>query len=121
MRLLIAEDDADIAKALTALFEHHSYSTDTVFNGLDACEYACGGEYDGIIMDIMMPGMDGLEAAQAILEEHPDARIIMVSSLAYDDTFEEAKAIGAKGFIDKPFEKEQLLEAFGKVLNGESM
>ena len=41
----------------------------------------------------------------------------MVSSLAYDDTFEEAKAIGAKGFIDKPFEKEQLLDAFAKALS----
>lgn len=49
MRLLIAEDDADIAKALTALFEHHSYSTDTVFNGLDACEYACGGDRKSVV------------------------------------------------------------------------
>ena len=64
-----------------------------------------------------MPGMDGLEAAQAILEEDPEARIIMVSSLAYDDTFEEATAIGAKGFIDKPFEKEKLIEIFEQVLS----
>ena len=71
---------------------------------------------DLVTMDIIMPGMDGLETAQALLEEYKDASIIMVSSLAYDDTFEEAKAIGAKGFIDKPFEKEQLLEAFAKAL-----
>ena len=71
---------------------------------------------DLVTMDIIMPGMDGLEAAQAILEEYPDARIIMVSSLAYDDTFEEAKSIGAKGFIDKPFEKEQLLDVLQKAL-----
>ena len=73
---------------------------------------------DLIISDIRMPGMDGLETAQAILEEHPEARIVMVSSLAYDDTFEEAKAIGAKGFIDKPFEKERLLEVFAKAMGG---
>lgn len=71
---------------------------------------------DLVTMDIIMPGMDGLETAQAILEEHPDARIIMVSSLAYDDTFEEAKALGAKGFIDKPFDRDRLLELLGQVL-----
>ena len=72
---------------------------------------------DLVTMDIIMPGMDGLETAQAILEEHPEARIIMVSSLAYGDTFDEAQAIGAKGFIDKPFEKEQLLEVFEQILS----
>ena len=71
---------------------------------------------DLVTMDIIMPGMDGLETAQAILEDYPDARIIMVSSLAYDDTFTEAEQIGAKGFIDKPFEKEKLLEAFQNAL-----
>lgn len=66
---------------------------------------------DLVTMDIIMPGMDGLETAQAILEEYPDARIIMVSSLAYDDTFDEAKAIGAKAFLDKPINQEKLLRA----------
>lgn len=73
---------------------------------------------DVVTMDIIMPGMDGLETAQAILEEYPDARIIMVSSLAYDDTFEEAKNIGAKGFLDKPFDREKLLAALDKALAG---
>ena len=71
---------------------------------------------DVVTMDIIMPGMDGLEAAQAILEEDPEARIIMVSSLAYDDTFEEAKSIGAKAFLDKPFDREQLLAALDQAL-----
>lgn len=71
---------------------------------------------DVVTMDIIMPGMDGLETAQAILEEYPEAKIIMVSSLAYDDTFEEAKSIGAKAFLDKPFDKEQLLAALDQAL-----
>ena len=70
---------------------------------------------DLVTMDIIMPGMDGLETAQAILEGHPDAKIIMVSSLAYDDTFEEAKAIGAKSYIDKPFDRDRLLAVLQEV------
>lgn len=72
---------------------------------------------DLITMDIIMPGIDGLEAARAILQEHPEARILMVSSLAYDDTMDEAKEIGAKGFVYKPFEREQILDAMNKAIN----
>lgn len=71
---------------------------------------------DIVTMDILMPGMDGLETAQAILEEHPDARIIMVSSLVYDDTIDEARTIGTKGFIYKPFDQEEVVTAFKKAL-----
>ncbi len=72
---------------------------------------------DLVTMDIIMQGMDGLDASEIILKEHPDARIVMVSSLAYDDTFERAKAIGAKGFVDKPFHKEQMLKVFEQALS----
>lgn len=66
---------------------------------------------DLVTMDIVMPGMDGLDAARLLLQAHPDARILMVSSLAYDDTINEAKRIGAKGFVYKPFDHEQILQA----------
>ena len=66
---------------------------------------------DAVTMDIIMPGIDGLETAQIILEEHPDARIIMVSSLVYDDTINEAHDIGAKTFLYKPITKENLIQA----------
>jgi len=71
---------------------------------------------DLVTMDILMPGMDGLETAQAILEEYPQARIVMLSSLAYDDTIDESKAIGTKAFLYKPFDQEQLLAAFAVAL-----
>ncbi len=71
---------------------------------------------DLVTMDIIMQEMDGLDASEIILKEHPDARIVMISSLAYDDTYERAKAIGVRGFVDKPFHKEQLLKIFEQAL-----
>ena len=71
---------------------------------------------DLVTMDIIMQGMDGLDAADIILRKDPAARVVMVSSLAYDDTYERARAIGARGFIDKPFHREQLLKVFAEAL-----
>lgn len=86
-------------------------------SGEDALAQYGDVEPDVVTMDIIMPGMDGLETAQAILEEYPEAKIIMVSSLAYDDTFEEAKSIGAKAFLDKPFDVEKLLAALDEAIS----
>lgn len=71
---------------------------------------------DLVTMDIVMPGMDGLEAARLLLQSHPDARVLMVSSLAYDDTINEARRIGTKGFVYKPFDREQIFQAVGDAL-----
>ena len=121
-RIMVVDESRMIGMQMRNLLEDTDYEVAAYCrDGEEAIDQYGQVQPDLVTMDIIMPGMDGLETAQAILEEHPEAKIIMVSSLAYDDTFEEAKAIGAKGFIDKPFEKEQLLEAFGKVLNGESM
>ena len=64
-----------------------------------------------------MRGMDGLDAVEIILKKDPDARIVMVSSLAYGDTFDRAKAIGARGFVEKPFRWEQLERVFRQALS----
>ncbi len=64
-----------------------------------------------------MRGMDGLDAVEPILKKDSDARIVMVSSLAYGDTFDRAKAIGAWGFVEKPFRREQLERVFRQALS----
>ena len=86
-------------------------------SGEDAIAQYAAVQPDLVTMDIIMQGMDGLDAAEIILKKHPDARIVMVSSLAYEDTFERAKAIGARGFVDKPFHQEQLLKVFEEALS----
>lgn len=85
-------------------------------SGEDAIQQYGQVNPDLVTMDIIMAGMDGLDAAEIILKNNPDARIVMISSLAYADTFERAKAIGAKGFVDKPFHREQLLRVFEQAL-----
>ena len=72
---------------------------------------------DIVTMDIIMRGMDGLDAAEIILKSDPDARIVMISSLAYGDTFERAKEIGTRGFVEKPFHQEQLVRVFEEALS----
>ena len=85
-------------------------------SGEDAIEQYSPVQPDLVTMDIIMQGKAGLAASEIILKNHPEARIVMISSLAYDDTFERAKAIGARGFIDKPFHQEQLLKVFEQAL-----
>lgn len=86
-------------------------------NGEDAIARYDEVQPDVVTMDIIMPGLDGLETAQVLLEEHPEARIVMVSSLAYDDTIDEADRIGTKGFLYKPLERQAFLDALKQALS----
>ena len=80
-------------------------------NGEDAIAGYADLWPDVVTMDIIMPGIDGLETAQIILEEHPDAKIIMISSLVCDDTIHDASTIGAMTFLYKPVSRDSLLRA----------
>lgn len=70
---------------------------------------------DIVTMDIILPGEDGIETTKKLLQEFPEAKVVMVSSLAYDTTIEDAHKIGAFGFVFKPFERQQLLDALNSV------
>lgn len=73
---------------------------------------------DVVTMDIVMPGMDGLEAASALLRSHSGARVVMLSSLAYDDTASHADKVGARAFVPKPLERERFLAALDQATAG---
>lgn len=84
-------------------------------SGEEALETYEAVQPDLVTMDIIMPGMDGLETARYLIQKHPDARVVMISSLAYDDTINEAEEIGTRGFIYKPFNKDEVLNQIDKV------
>lgn len=109
MRLLIAEDDRDIVKALVALFEHNHYSVDAVFNGNDAYDYAAEGAYDGIILDIMMPGMDGLEVLRALRSIGIKTPILLLTAKGDLEDRVNGLDAGADDYLPKPFAASELL------------
>ncbi len=109
MRLLIAEDDKDIVKALTALFEHNHYSVDAVFNGNDAYDYATEGAYDGIILDIMMPGMDGLEVLKKLRSLGLKTPVLLLTAKGEIEDRVNGLDAGADDYLPKPFAASELL------------
>lgn len=116
-RIMLVDDSRVLKLQMQKILENTEYELAAYCqDGEEAISQYGEIKPDLVTMDIIMPGMDGLEAAKMILEDDPEAKIIMLSSLAYDDTFKEAKAIGTKGFISKPFKREDVLEAFEKAL-----
>ena len=117
-RIMVVDDSRLVKVQLEDVLKGTDYEIAAYCrSGEDAITQYAAVQPDLVTMDIIMQGMDGLDAAEIILKNNPDARIVMVSSLAYHDTFNRAKAIGARGFIDKPFHQEQLLRVFEQALS----
>ncbi len=109
MRLLIAEDDKDIVKALRALFEHNNYSVETVYNGNDGYDHAVSGNYDGIILDVMMPGMDGLGVLRAIRSAGVKTPVLLLTARGELEDKVTGLDAGADDYLPKPFAAGELL------------
>ena len=108
MRILFAEDDRDLARAVRALLEHSGYSVDVVHNGDDALDYARSGGYDGLILDWMMPGQSGIEVLSKLRSEGVAAPCLMLTARdAVEDRVAGLDA-GADDYLSKPFAASEL-------------
>ncbi len=109
MRLLIAEDELDLAEALTVFFEKNHFSVDAVNDGFSAYEYGVSGEYDAIILDIMMPKMNGIEVLQKLRSEGVKTPIMMLTAKGQKDDRITGFNAGADDYLPKPFEPDELI------------
>lgn len=109
MKLLYAEDEKSMSEAVTDILEYHNYMVDTVYNGNDALDWAKAEHYDGIILDIMMPGLNGIEVLQQLRKEGIKTPILLLTAKAEIENRIEGLDAGADDYLPKPFNMGELL------------
>ena len=109
MRILLAEDERDLADALEAMLKHNNYSVDTVDNGQDALDYLMLDDYDGAILDVMMPKMDGVTVVQKLRENKKSTPVLLLTAKSEIEDKVYGLDSGADDYLTKPFVIKELL------------
>ena len=109
MRLLIAEDDPKLLKSLVHIFETNHYVVDGVSDGSLAFDYASSGEYDGLVLDIMMPGIDGINLLKKLRKDGITTPALFLTAKTEMDQKIEGLDAGADDYLPKPFATGELL------------
>ncbi len=109
MRLLLAEDELALSKALTAILERNNYSVDTAYDGQEALEYLEADNYDGVILDIMMPKVDGITVLKEIRKKGNLIPVLLLTAKSEVDDKVLGLDAGANDYLTKPFNSRELL------------
>ena len=111
MRILLAEDEVALARAVVKIFEKNNYSIDAVHDGEDALAYLEAGNYDAAILDIMMPKMDGITVLRKLRAAGSKLPVLMLTAKAEIDDKVLGLDSGANYYLTKPFDSKELLAA----------
>lgn len=109
MRILLAEDEHSLARALTCILEKNNYSAQAVYNGTDALKHLETGVYDAAILDIMMPEMDGITVLKKLCAQGNQIPIMMLTAKSEVDDKVLGLDSGANDYLTKPFDTKELL------------
>lgn len=115
MRILLAEDEKLLSRAIVKVFEKNNYSVDAVFNGKDALTYIEFGNYDCVVLDIMMPIMDGIEVIKNIRSQGNNIPILVLSAKSEISDKILGLDSGANYYLTKPFDTRELLAAIRAI------
>lgn len=109
MRVLIVEDEVRLADSIGELMKEQKYAVDIVYDGKDGYDYAASGIYDVVILDIMLPGMNGFEIVKSLRRQKISTPVILLT--ARDETSDKVRGLdcGADDYMTKPFQVEELL------------
>ncbi len=116
MKLLYAEDEQAMAEAVVDVLKFHKYSVDWVNNGQDALDYALLQEYDGIILDIMMPDLSGLAVLEELRKRGNQTPVLLLTAKADINDRIEGLDLGADDYLPKPFDMGELLARIRAML-----
>lgn len=116
IRLLIVEDEPAIRAGLSDVFVFHGYDVETAATGPEGLTKSLSGLFDLILLDIMLPGMDGLEVCERIREQDRDQPIIMLTAKSADEDIIQGLSLGADDYVVKPFSVAQLVLRVQAVL-----
>ena len=109
MRILLAEDERSLSRAVVALLEKNNYSADAVYDGAEALEYLAAENYDAVILDIMMPKMDGLTVLRKLRERGSHVPVLMLTAKSEVEDKVAGLDTGANDYLTKPFATAELL------------
>lgn len=115
-KILIVEDEVSIRTGLVDVFIFHGYEVDFSDNGTEGLSKAKSGKYDLILLDVMLPGIDGFEICRKIREEDKDQPIIMLTAKTSDEEIIQGLSLGADDYVAKPFSVAQLVLRVQAVL-----
>lgn len=116
MKLLLAEDEEDMSEALVDILTYHKYIVDAVYDGAEALEYARLGGYDGIILDIMMPKLNGLEVLKHLRQAGITTPVLLLTAKAEVEDRITGLDMGADDYLPKPFAMGELLARIRAML-----
>ena len=118
MKLLFAEDERSLSRAITHILEKNCYSVDAVYDGQTALEYLENGDYDGVILDIMMPKADGIFVLRTIRAKGNPVPVLMLTAKAEIDDKVLGLDTGANDYLTKPFDTKELLARIRAMTRG---
>lgn len=109
MRILLVEDEVRLSQALVEIFQKNRYGIDAVYTGPEGLKYAQSGNYDAIILDIMLPGQDGISILKTLREDRNQTPVMLLT--AKDEVHDKVKGLdcGADDYLTKPFSTDELL------------
>ena len=116
MKLLLAEDTRDLNRAVTAILKHEGFEVDSAYDGEEALSFLTAGSYDGIILDIMMPKVSGIEVLTSLRKMNDSTPVLLLTAKAEVDDRVSGLDAGADDYLTKPFAMKELLARIRSML-----
>jgi two-component system OmpR family response regulator len=114
-KILIVDDDVDIVQIVSTMLAGRGWEVRTAFGGEEALRVVAADHPDIVLLDIMMPHMNGLEVLRQIRAVSPASRIIMITAFGDVESYLDSMELGACEYVNKPFETAELLRVIGRV------